>query len=120
MSNVLGKWSFIIGVVIAIILALVAALSPGSLGNAEPWLKFLLLVLSLIVGFVNITAREVQGFLVAAIAVLVAAGVAGLTNTASFGDVGIILKQVADHLVLLIAPAALVVSLRSVYGFAAE
>lgn len=120
MANELGKWSFLVGVLLALIMGLVAALSPGSLGQAQPWLLFLLLALGLVIGFVNITAKEVQGFLVASIAVLVATGMAGLTNTATVGALGMILQQVMSHVVLLVAPAALIVALRAVYGFAAE
>lgn len=120
MANELGKWSFLVGVLLALIMGLVAALSPGSLGTARPWLLFLLLVLGLIIGFVNITAKETEGFLVGSIAVLIASGVAGLTNTATIGALGAILQQIMNHVVLIVAPAALIVALRAVYGFAAE
>jgi hypothetical protein len=120
MSKEIGKWSFLVGVLLALIMGLVAALSPGSLGAAQPWLLFLMLILGVVIGIVNITAREVQGFLVASIAVLVACASAGLVNTASIAILGTILQSVANHVVLLVGPAALIVALRAVYGFAAE
>ena len=120
MANELGKWAFLIGVLLALIMGLVEALSTAGLGTAGPWLLFLILILGLVIGFVNITAKEVQGFLVAAIAVMVAAGAAGLANTADIGVLGAILQSVIGYVVLLVAPAALIVALRAVYGFAAE
>lgn len=120
MANQVGKWAFLSGVLIAVIMGIVAALSPGGLGGSRSWLLFVLLILGFVIGFVNITAKEVQGFLIASIAVLVTAGAAGLTNTAGIGAIGAIIKNVVDHIVLVIGPAALVVSLRAVYGFAVE
>lgn len=121
MANEFGKWAFLIGVLLAMIMGLVDALTlPNALGIWQPWLLFVLLILGLVIGFVNITAKEVQGFLIASIAVMVATGIAGLTNTASIGALGQILKSVSDHVVLLVAPASLIVALRAVYGFAAE
>ena len=118
--NELGKWAFLIGVLLALIMGLVAALSPNALGDAKPWVLFLMLILGIVIGLVNITAKEVQGFLVGSITILVAAGAAGLTNTASIVPLGAILQNIANHVVLLVAPCALIVALRAVYRFAAE
>lgn len=118
MSKEVGKWAFIIGAVLAVIMGIGAGL--GQAWGANAWLMLLLVVLGLVVGFVNITAKEVQGFLIAAIAVL-AAGTANLgyanTLVAKLGD---ILSGIIAMVILVVAPAALIVALRAVYGFAAE
>lgn len=118
MANELGKWAFIVGAVIAIITGIGAGLGQ-SWGN-DAWLMVILIVAGLIVGFVNITAKEVQGFLIAAIAMLVA-------NTANLGilipgidQLGAILAGIIAKLLVVVAPAALIVAVRAVYGFAAE
>lgn len=120
MVNEIGKWSFIIGAILAIVLGVLEGAGIG-LGVTGPWLILLLLIIGLVIGIVNITAKEVHNFLVAAIAVLVSAGVANLTvaNTL-FSPLGTIIAAVANNLILVIAPAALIVALRTVYGFAAE
>ncbi|MBW2996410.1 hypothetical protein KY332_03860 [Candidatus Woesearchaeota archaeon] len=119
MASALGKWAFIIGALLAVLLGILEGVGQALGTNA--WLVLLLLVLGLVIGFVNIAAKEVQPFLVAAIAVLVAAGAANLVaaNTL-FSPLGAILVAVVKDVVLVVAPAALIVALRAVYGFAAE
>jgi len=119
MVNQVGKWAFIIGALLAVLLGILEGV--GQALGANAWLVLLLLVLGLVIGFVNISAKEVQPFLVAAIAVLAAATAANLVvaNTL-FAPLGTILAAVVKDVVLVVAPAALVVSLRAVYGFAAE
>ncbi|NKB86729.1 MAG: hypothetical protein GKS06_00710 [Acidobacteria bacterium] len=97
MGNV-GKYAFIGGVVIAIAMAFVSVPS-GAL---------ILAVLGLIVGFMNITDDESQGFLLAAIALmLTASSIGGLP------EVGAMLASIAANLAGFVAPAALVVALKS-------
>lgn len=117
-SNQIGKWAFIVGVVLAIIMGIGVGLSQAWGSNA--WLILLLVVLGLVVGFVNITAKEVQGFLIAAIALL-AANTANLSAADTLiRSLGSILEGIIANVVLVVAPAALIVALRAVYGFAAE
>ena len=58
----MGKWAFIVGLVISVV---------GGLGISQPWFWWVLAVLGLIVGFLNISAGEVHGFLLASIALIV-------------------------------------------------
>ena len=119
MASDIGKWAFIIGALLAVLMGILEAV--GQPLGTNMWLVLLLLVLGLVIGFVNITAKEVQPFLVASVAVLLAAGAANLmaANTL-FAPLGDILADVAKDIVLVVAPAALIVALRAVYGFAAE
>ena len=118
MASQVGKWAFLIGVVLAVITGIGTGLAQE--WGTNPWLMLLLVVLGLVVGFVNITAKEVQGFLVAAVALLVA-GTANLaevnTLVPSLGD---ILEGIIKMVIYVVAPAALIVCLRAIYGFAAE
>ena len=118
MAKDLGKWAFIIGAVLALVMGIAAGLGQAWAGNT--WLTVILVAAGLIVGFVNISAKEVQPFLVAAIAVLAA-------NTANLAvlfpgltQLGAILAGIVAKLLVVIAPAALIVGLRAVYKFAAE
>ena len=119
MANEIGKWAFIIGALLAVLMGILE--SVGQALGTNLWLILLLLVAGLVIGFVNISAKEVQGFLVASVAVLLAAGAANLVaaNTL-FSPLGDILANIAKDVVLVVAPAALIVALRAVYGFAAE
>lgn len=118
MANQVGKWAFILGAVIAIIAGIGIGLNQAWANNV--WISVLLVLAGLVVGIVNITAKEVQGFLIASIAVLVA-------STANLGNLipgvlqlGAILAGIVSMLLMVVAPAALIVALRAVYGFAAE
>jgi hypothetical protein len=62
----------------------------------------------LIVGFMNITDGESQGFLLAAIALMLTA-----TSIGGLPEVGGMLSGVASDLAAFVAPAALVVALKS-------
>lgn len=118
MVNQVGKWAFIVGAVLAIIAGIGMGLSQAW-GNNE-WITVLLVVAGLVVGFVNITAKEAQGFLIASIAVL-AASTANLgTLFPGLMQLGAILAGIVAKVLIVVAPAALIVALRAVYGFAAE
>ena len=60
----MGKWAFIVGFVICVVAGLLIA---------EPWMYWVLAVLGLIVGFMNITGEETKTFLLAAIGLMLSA-----------------------------------------------
>ncbi len=60
----LGAWAFVIGLFLAVILAFLVGT------NTPDWAIFVLAVVGIIVGILNVTGKEVQKFLVAAIAFL--------------------------------------------------
>jgi len=65
-SNLVGSWAFLIGVVIAV--------GFGALGEAITGnLLWILVVLGLVVGLINITGDEVGQFLMASAVLLIAA-----------------------------------------------
>ena len=120
MAKELGKWAFIIGVVVALILGIVGGIGSSLGATATAWLGLLLVVLGLIVGFSNITAKEATLFLVAAIALLVAntAGLTGLNTLIPY--LGSIFAGIVTFLLVMVAPAALVVAVKTFYKLAAE
>ena len=118
MADQIGKWAFLIGVVIALIAGIGSGVGMAFGNNA--WITALLVLAGLVVGFVNITVKETQAFLVAAIAVMIA-NVANLgVLFPGFAALGAILAGIVSKIVVVVAPAALIVALRAVYGFAAE
>ena len=95
----IGKYAFVIGLVVAVLAALVTELY---------WVAWVLAVLGLIVGFLNVTAEETRSFLLAAIGLMLAA-----TSVQVLPYVGEILARIVSHVVVFIAPAVLVVALKS-------
>ena len=100
----IGEWAFLIGVVIALILGLF-------IGEATGTYATILVGLGVIVGLINIAEKETMPYLVAAIALLVA-GSAGL-GTLPFANL-INLSAMLQNIVLFVAPAAVIVSLKTI------
>ncbi|MBI5553265.1 MAG: hypothetical protein HY917_00825 [Candidatus Diapherotrites archaeon] len=107
-----GSWFFIIGV----LLAVVAALLPW-LGMSFPIMALLLAVLGLLVGLINVTDKEVTQFLVAAIALGVSS--AALAPLSALPGMGFV-SAVFSYIAVFVGPAAFVVALKAIYVMAKE
>lgn len=106
-----GKWCFIIGLVLVLVLAILALVNV-SLAWAAP----LLVILGLIVGFLNISGSETTPFLVAAIALLVMpASILG-----EIAWIGGFLMNFVSFLAAFTAPVALVVAIKAVIAHASD
>ncbi len=119
MDQKIGGWAFMIGAILAILLGLIAGFAPGMVdATLQAWLMLVLVILGLIVGFLNVGDREIQHFLVASIALLVV-GAANLTVIDfAVAPLGTALDQVIRFLVVFVAPAALIVALKSIKDLA--
>lgn len=95
----LGWWAFAVGLVLAVIF--------GYSGNVG--LSWLLVLLGLVVGFLNITEKEATTFLVASIALISSSAAANLTVL--WGP----LVSILGGVVTFVAPAAIVVAVKAVY-----
>lgn len=99
--QLVGKWAFIVGLVVALVAGF--GLSPG-------WFAWVLAALGLVVGFLNISASEVEHFLIAAIGLMLSATA---VNTLPY--IGGPITRIATNLVAFIGAAVLVVALRSLF-----
>ena len=110
----IGKYSFIVGVVLAVILGL-----PIALGAATAWLMSLLVLLGLVVGFLNVADKSTKDFLLIA-TILVLASYAGSAG-AILGGVQVIgnfLQGILSSIMAFVVPAVIVVGLKAVYAMA--
>ncbi len=105
--GMVGFWAFIIGVVLAIVGGLVAP------QNAV--IIIILVIIGLIIGFLNVTGKEVTLFLVATIALLVAGGV---FEPIKLLGVGAILNNMLGYIAVMMAPAAVVVAIKALWAAA--
>ena len=117
MEKQIGNYSFIIGVIIAIVLGLASQ----KLGTATAWLWSLLVVLGLIVGFLNVSGKETKEFLLVTVALVIVAyaGNAQIEKWAT--DVQLIGKYLSDifgNLLAFVIPASVVVALKDVWQLA--
>ncbi|MBS3096275.1 hypothetical protein J4480_02440 [Candidatus Woesearchaeota archaeon] len=116
MEKQIGNYSFIIGVIIAVVLGLAAPM----LGAAAAWLWSLLIVLGLVVGFLNISGKETKEFLWVTV-VLVVVAYAGSAQIESWSNVELIgpyLKAIFDSILAFVVPATVVVGLKDVWDLA--
>ena len=94
-------WLFIIGLVIAIITPFIAGLD----------LVWLLVLIGVVVGLLNITAKEVNSFLIATVALIIASGSLQIWT---------LLTDILSNVVVLVAPAAIIVAVKAVYALASK
>ena len=112
MNEKIGYWAFIVGVILALIVGIFADMLGIMIIGIEMWIPVVLVLLGLIVGILNIGDKEINNFLIAVIAIAVVAG-ANLSTIPMFGTY---LQSIMGYLVIFIAPAALVVALKSIYN----
>ena len=119
MEKQIGKYSFIAGVVIAVLLGLaIPALSAAN--AARGWLYTLLVLLGLVVGFLNVSGKETKDFLMVTVALVIVAYAAG-AQISSWGDVqfvGKYLTGIFGNIVAFVVPASVVVALKETWDLA--
>jgi polyferredoxin len=103
-SNMLGAWAFLIGILLAVIFGFFAV---------GPWFGWLLFILGVIVGLLNIGDKETQPFLLAG-AVLVIVSSLGGSAFETLKYVPTILKNILG----LFVPATIIVALKTVFSMA--
>lgn len=103
--EVIGKWAFLIGLLIAVISGLIEGI------YIVPQLALILVILGLIVGFLNIAEKNVIKLLVAIIALISVGGAAVATIPA----INTYLAAVLTNIVTLAGAAGLVVAVKAIY-----
>ena len=116
MEKQIGNYSFIVGVIVAVVLGLAAP----KLGSAAAWLWSLLIVLGLIVGFLNISGKETKEFLWVTVALVIVAFAASaqIDKLSNVEYIGLYLKGIFDGVLTFVVPASIVVGLREIWELA--
>jgi hypothetical protein len=97
-----GRWAFIIGLALAV--------AAGILFEAEELVFWVLAILGVIVGLLNVTREDTQGFLLAAIGFLLSATALNLIPI-----VGETLTQILEYVAAFVAGAMIVVALKALF-----
>ena len=111
-TNAVGSWSFLIGLVLAVLLGLGYS---GSYYSTMLWLVF---AIGVVVGLLNITVNEVSAFLTSGtVLVLVSylALQAGVFHGVAPQIVGVLMS-----ILTLFVPATIIVALRAVFSLARD
>ena len=110
-STSLGSLSFLFGVIIAV---LVGIINPGS---ANTTLTSLLILLGIIVGFLNITTKETNSFLMATVSLVIVSALGGAV-LGQVAYVGNYLNAVLTSILTFVIPATIIVAIKSIYMLA--
>ena len=111
-AGMIGFWAFILGLVIAVVVGIMAALGMAGAGLMSAVIV-VLIILGLIIGFLNITAKEILLFLVATIALIVVGGVFAPLNVLAIGNM---LDNILALIATLMAPAAIVAAIKALWA----
>lgn len=106
-SGFVGSWAFLIGLILAVVLGIF------QVGGLTQGVTYLLVVLGIIVGLLNIAGDEVEPFLMSGV-VLVIVGTLGQ----SVVQVIPMLDRILQALTLLFVPATIIVALKNVFSLA--
>jgi hypothetical protein len=96
-----GKWAFIIGLVLALIV--------GYIFQAE-WVLWVLAILGVIVGLLNVTREDTERFLLAAIAFALS-----ITALNTIPVLGLQITNVLGYVAAFVAGAVIVVALKALF-----
>ncbi len=97
----IGRWAFIIGLIIAALLGFVTF----------SYASLLLVILGIIVGFLNVSEKEANHFLIAVIALLVV-GISGLQALSVLGSLYTWIQTVLTSFVTFVAASAVIVAIK--------
>jgi len=106
-SNVLGSWAFLIGVILAVIIGL------GFVGSLTGVWLYILVVIGLIVGLLNITDKQVTPFLMSGIVLIIASSLGqGVVGNVPY------LSGVLQAILAIFVPATIIVAIKNVFSLA--
>lgn len=112
----LGHYSFIAGLIVAVLLGLFASIIPDL---TQLVVIISLLILGVIVGLLNIKTEETIGFLVASL-VLLFSFASTYYYFKTIPQIGAVLGAIWDNLIFFIGVSAIIVALKTVYALAEE
>ena len=119
-ENSLGAWAFLVGVILAILIGSTTLISIPAVTKYSAQIYAVLSILGLIVGFMNVTGKDSQTFLLAgAVLVIVSRfGMDSVTGSLIGIGVGSTVSSIFAALLVLFVPATIVVALKTVFGIA--
>jgi len=105
-NNIVGSWAFLIGLILAVLIGLVSDLN-------TPNTVYILVVIGVIVGLLNIADEETSPFLLSGAVLIIASSM----GSNILGTVPV-LKSILNALLALFVPATVIVAIRNVFTLA--
>jgi len=117
-----GELAFLAGILLAFVIGVLSSIIPSGI---LPVLLAVLFIMGIVVGIVNISEKEVTGFLVATVALLLSVtswNMLFATTLAFLGPFGSMIAAwvsgFTGALVAFISPAAFIVAIKAIYSLA--
>ena len=109
-AHLVGSWAFLVGVVLAVLLGL------GFTGPYQATMLWVVFLLGVVVGLLNVSHNEASGFLTSG-TVLVLVSFVGV-QVGVFDAVAPMIGNILRGILTLFVPATIIVALRAVFGLA--
>ena len=120
-ENTIGAWAFLAGVILAVLIGLSTTLIPiPALVVYSAQIYAILVLLGIFVGFMHVTGKDSQTFLLAGVILVIVSkfGLESVTGTLIGIGVGDAVSSVFGALIALFAPATIIVALKTVFSLA--
>lgn len=122
-ENSFGAWAFLIGVILALVIALIKSFSIVAFMKYNQLFYIILVIMGVIIGSINVRAKDIHTFLLAG-TVLVIVSKFGLDSVIDrLGGsllgvtlIGTIGQELFGALLMLFIPAVIIVALKSVFS----
>ena len=118
----IAHYAFFAGVLVAIIAGLFRKVIGPNAAISTNALVTTLVLLGLVVGIINLTAKETIPFLVAVIALMLA-GIVNLNLFDLYGlfpELGLYARSILSNIVVFVMPAGVIVALKTVWHLASD
>ena len=120
-ENTIGAWAFLAGVILAVLIGLSTTLIPiPALVVYSAQIYAILVLLGIFVGFMHVTGKDSQTFLLAGVILVMVCkfGLESVTGTLIGIGVGDAVSSVFGAMIALFAPATIIVALKTVFSLA--
>ena len=122
-ENSIGAWAFLVGVILAIIIALIKSFSIHAFAKYNQLFYIVLVIMGLVIGSINVRTKDIHTFLLAGTVLVIVSkfgleGVIDRLGGSMLGitQLGIIGQEIFGALLVLFIPAVIIVALKSVFS----
>jgi predicted S18 family serine protease len=104
-AGLVGFWAFLLGLFISLV--------AGAFLPANGIIVLVLVILGIVIGFLNITPKETQGLLLAAIALIVVGNAFGALT---FFDINKYIGGILVYITVFVSPAAVIAAIKTLWA----
>ncbi len=122
-ENSFGAWAFLVGVIIAIMIALIKSFSITAFVGYNQLFYITLIIVGIIIGSVNVRTKDINTFLLAGTILVIVSkfGLEGVIDRLGGSLLGIttfglVAQEFFGALLMLFVPATIIVALKTVFS----